>query len=93
MKAACTALAVVACISVLLTASQAPALAQQDGVVTAKASAATKAAACDLSMDRALNLCMIRGLFSIAAMSCDCTQNNVSGASTWECVGTVACQK
>ena len=97
-----TALTAVTCVLILQTTSQfasalaeetATMLAQQDGVVTAKASSTTKAVACDLSMNKALNLCMLRGLFNIGRMSCDCSQNDIPGTPTWECVGSVECQK
>jgi hypothetical protein len=99
-----TVLTTATCMLVLLTTSRfAPAfadgqetaktLAQQDDVVTAKASSTTEAVACDLSMNKALNLCMIRGLFNITRVSCDCSQKDIPGAPTWECVGTAACQK
>lgn len=68
-------------------------LAQQENVVTATVSAATKADACNSSIDKAYNLCMIQGLFNIKHVFCDCTQSDVAGPPTWECVGTAECQK
>jgi hypothetical protein len=102
MGAAFTTLRTATCLFVLLMTSQfAPALAEEtarqfaqyDGVITARVSSATKADACSSSVDKAYNLCMIRGLFNITRVTCECTQTEVPGPSTWECVGTAACQK
>ena len=98
-----TALTTATCLFLLLTIFQfAPAIAKsheterklaQADVVTATASSSNKASACDLSIDKAFNLCMLRGLFNIGHTSCDCVQSGNPRTPIWECVGTVACQK
>ena len=103
MKAAFTALTAATCTCVLLMTSEftsaiaegqetASKLAQQGDVMTARASSTTRADACDLSINKAWNLCMIRGLYNITRVSCDCAQNDAPAALAWECVGTAACQ-
>jgi len=98
-----TVLTTATCLFLLLTIFQfAPAIAKsheterklaQADVVTATASSSNKASACDLSIDKAFNLCMLRGLFNIGHTSCDCVQSGNPRTPIWECVGTVACQK
>lgn len=68
-------------------------IAQEDHVVTARASSTTKADACSSSVDKAYNLCIIQGFFNITRTDCDCTQSDVPGAPTWECVGSATCKK
>jgi hypothetical protein len=70
-----------------------PAFAQEDHVITAQASSAVRAEACNSSVDKAYNLCMIQGLFNIGRVNCECTQNESPGLPTWECVATARCKK
>jgi hypothetical protein len=102
MTVAGTALRTASCLFVLLMTSQvAPAVAaettrqfaQYDNVITARGLSSTKADACSSSVDKAYNLCLIQGFFNVTRVTCDCTQNEVPGAPTWECTGTAACQK
>jgi hypothetical protein len=67
--------------------------AQQDQVLTATATAASRSAACTSAIGRASNLCMLRSLFNIGRINCDCTQADVPGAPEWECVATATCKK
>ena len=101
MEAAFTALNTATCALVLLVSSQftlaiaqtARKLAQQEHVMTAKASSTSRADACSSATDKAYNLCMIQGFFKIGQVNCDCTQSEISGAPRSECVGTAACEK
>jgi hypothetical protein len=70
-----------------------PAFAQEDHVITAQASSSVRAEACNSSVDKAYNLCMIQGLFNISRVNCECTQNEGGGLPTWECVATAQCKK
>src|SRR5262249_15263300 len=70
-----------------------PAFAQEDHVITAQASSAVRAEACNSSVDKAYNLCMIQGLFNIGRVNCECTQTESPGLPTWECVATARCKK
>jgi hypothetical protein len=104
MGAAFAAVGAPTCMFVLLATSQPSAaiaerqeaairLAQQEQVMTATVSSATRADACTSSIDKAFNLCMIQGFFNIKRVYCDCTQSGVRGAPAWECKGTAECQK
>jgi hypothetical protein len=66
---------------------------QEDRVMTATGSSSTKADACNLSMDKALNLCIIQGFNNIKRVTCECTESGPRAAPNWECVGTAMCQK
>jgi hypothetical protein len=102
MRAAFTILTSATCMFVFLmtlefasaiaqeTATQ---LAQQGEIMTARASSNIRADAWQSAIDRAWNLCMIRGLHNITRVSSDCAQNDTPAALAWECVGTAACQK
>jgi hypothetical protein len=104
MKAAFTALTSAACMFGLLISSEfasaiaegqkaATQLAQQGEIMTARASSNIRADAWQSAIDKAWNLCMIRGLYNITRVSSDCAQNDTAAALAWECVGTAACQK
>jgi hypothetical protein len=80
-------------ILVLVIACLTPAFAQEDHVITAQASSATRADACNSSVDKAYNRCMIQGFFNITRVSCECTQTESPGLPTWECVATAICKK
>jgi hypothetical protein len=67
--------------------------AQQDQVLTATANASSRSAACTSAIGKASNLCMLRSLFNIGRINCDCTQADVPGAPVWECVATAACKR
>jgi hypothetical protein len=77
----------------LATPHFAPALAQEDHVITAQASSAIRAEACSSSVDKAFNLCTIQGFFNIGRVTCECTQSETPGLPTWECVATARCKK
>jgi hypothetical protein len=77
----------------LATSHFAPAFAQEDHVITAQASSAIRAEACNSSVDKAYNLCMIQGFFNIGRVNCECTQSETPGLPTWECVATARCKK
>lgn len=101
MEAAFNSLSTAICMLALLVTLQfTPAiaqtirkLAQQDRVITASSSGPIKADACNSSVDKAYNLCMIEGYFNISSVKCDCTQRDIPGAPIWECVGTASCKK
>jgi putative N-acetylmannosamine-6-phosphate epimerase len=48
--------------------------AQQDQVLTATATASSRSGACTSAIEKASNLCMIRSLFNIGRINCDCTK-------------------
>jgi hypothetical protein len=102
--AAFSALGTATCLCTLLMTSHAPATAQrqhtatrlaqqEDRVMTATVSSSTKVDACSSSMDKAFNLCIIRGFNNIKRVTCDCTESGPPAAPNWECVGTAMCQK
>jgi hypothetical protein len=102
--AAFGALGIACCLCTLLITLHAPATAQrqhtairlaqqEDRVMTATVSSSTKADACNLSMGKAFNLCIIRGLNNIKHVTCECTESGPPAAPNWECVGTAMCQK
>jgi hypothetical protein len=99
MEATLTALSTAICMLGLLVISQfAPAtaqtlrqLAQQDHVETATASSSTRTEACSSAVDKAFNLCILRGFANIS--NCECTQGDVPSAPAWECVGTATCKR
>jgi hypothetical protein len=80
-------------ILLLITAQFTPAFAQEDHVITAQSTSATRADACNSSVDKAYNRCMIQGFFNITRVSCECTQSEGPGLPTWECVATATCKK
>ena len=102
--AAFGALAIASCLCTLPMTLHAPAtvqrqhttirLAQQeDRVMTAKGSSSAKADACNSSMDKAFNLCILQDLNNIKRLTCECTEGGPSALPNWECVGTAMCQK
>jgi hypothetical protein len=91
--AGCVLRAATHAILLLITAHVTPAFAQEDQVITAQASSTVRAEACNSSVDKAYNLCMIRGLFNIGRVNCECTQSEGGGLPTWECVATARCKK
>jgi hypothetical protein len=101
MGATLTAISTAICMLVLLATSQfTPAiaqtvrqLAQQDHVETATASSSTRTDACSSAVDKAFNLCILRGFANISGVNCECTQGDVPGAPIWECVGTAMCKR
>jgi hypothetical protein len=80
-------------ILLLISAHFTPAFAQEDHVITAQASSSIRADACNSSVDKAYNRCMIQGFFNIARVSCECTQSESPGLPTWECIATAICKK
>ena len=91
--AGCVLRAATHAILLLITAHVTPAFAQEDHVITAQASSTVRAEACNSSVDKAYNLCMIQGLFNIGRVNCECTQSEGGGLPTWECVATARCKK
>jgi hypothetical protein len=80
-------------ILLLITAHFTPAFAQEDHIITAQSSSATRADACNSSVDKAYNRCMIQGFFNVTRVNCECTQSEGPGLPTWECVATATCKK
>jgi hypothetical protein len=101
MKATLTALSTAICMLVLLVASQfTPAiaqsvrqLAQQDHIETATASSNTRTEACSSAVDKAFNLCILRGFANISGVNCECTQGDGPATPAWECTGTATCKR
>ena len=95
MKAAVCALTAMICMFALLMTSRFAAIAQEapPDTMTGKASSNVRGDAYDSAINKAWNLCMIRGLYKITRIRCDCTQNDTPAAFAWECVGTAECQK
>jgi hypothetical protein len=95
MKAAASALTAMTCMFALLMTSNFAAIAQETATdtMTAKASSNVRGDAYDSAINKAWNLCMLRGLYNIKHIRCDCAQNDTPTASAWECVGTAQCQK
>jgi hypothetical protein len=81
--------------ALLMTSEFASAIAQETptDTMTAKASSNVRGDAYDSAINKAWNLCMIRGLYNIKRIRCDCAQNDSPAAFAWECVGTAECQK
>jgi hypothetical protein len=71
-----------------MTSEQAP----RGDTMTARAVSTERADACDSATGKAWNLCMIRGLYNITGVNCDCARADTP-ASRWECVATAVCQK
>jgi hypothetical protein len=82
MEATLTALSTAICMLGLLVISQfAPAtaqtlrqLSQQDHVEAATASSSTRTDACSFAVDKAFNLCILRGFANVSGVNCECTQ-------------------
>jgi hypothetical protein len=64
-------------------------LAQEGQTTTAKASANNRGDACAQSIDKVINLCMMRGLNNIGPVKCDCVQDGPK----WTCTGVASCVK
>jgi hypothetical protein len=64
-------------------------LAQMGQATTATASANDRGDACHQSIEKVIDLCMIRGLNNIGRVNCDCVQDG----RKWTCTGTAACTK
>ena len=80
----------IAAMTVLLQSTSGTTLLAQEGqVTTARASANDRGNACQTSIEKVINLCMIRGLNNIGRVNCDCVQDG----RTWTCTGTAACTK
>ena len=101
MEANFTAPSTAICLLVLLVTSQStPAiaqtagqLAQQDHVETATSSSSSRTDACSSAVDKAFNLCILRGFANVSGVNCECTQGDVPAAPAWECVGTATCKR
>ena len=99
-----SALGIASCLCTLLMTLEAPLTAQrqhtatrlaqqEDRAMTATATSSTKADACNSSMDKAFNLCILQGLNDIKRLTCECTESGPSVVPNWECVRTAMCQK
>jgi hypothetical protein len=66
--------------------------AQRSETMTARAVSGERADACDSATGKVWNLCIIRGLYNIISVNCDCARADTPGAR-WECVATALCQK
>jgi hypothetical protein len=64
-------------------------LAQEGQATTATASAGDRGDACQQSIEKVINLCMIRGLNTIGRVNCECMQDG----RKWTCTGTAGCTK
>jgi hypothetical protein len=64
-------------------------LAQEGQTTTATASANNRGDACAQSIEKVINLCMMRGLNNIGPVKCDCVQNGPK----WTCTGVASCVK
>src|SRR5262245_36012645 len=101
MEATLTTPSTAICLLVLLVTSQStPAiaqtvrqLAQQDHVETATSSSSSRTEACSSAVDKAFNLCILRGFANVSGVNCECTQADVPAAPAWECVGTATCKR
>src|SRR5262245_60257980 len=67
--------------------------AQEEHVVTAQTSVSSMADACNSSVGKAYNLCIIQGWFNLTRVTCECTHSEAPGPPTWECVATAICKK
>ena len=63
--------------------------AQEGQATTATASANDRGDACQQSIAKVIDLCMIRGLNNIGRVNCDCVEDG----RKWTCTGTAACKK
>src|ERR1700738_2074767 len=64
-------------------------LAQEGQATTATASANDRGEACVQSIEKVINLCMMRGLNNIGRVNCDCVQDG----RKWTCTGAATCAK
>src|ERR1700730_2946620 len=64
-------------------------LAQEGQATTAIASANDRGAACTQSIEKVINLCVMRGLNNIGRVHCDCVQDGPK----WTCTGAATCAK
>jgi hypothetical protein len=64
-------------------------LAQEGQATTTTASANDRGDACAQSIEKVINLCMMRGLNNIGRVNCDCVQDG----RKWTCTGAANCAK
>ena len=64
-------------------------LAQEGQATTAIASANDRGDACTQSIEKVINLCIMRGLNNIGRVHCDCVQDGPK----WTCTGVASCVK
>ena len=64
-------------------------LAQEGQATTITASANDRGDACAQSIEKVINLCMMRGLNNIGRVNCDCVQDG----RKWTCTGAANCAK
>jgi len=64
-------------------------LAQEGQATTTTASANDRGDACAQSIEKVINLCMMRGLNNIGRVNCDCVQDG----RKWTCTGAASCAK
>jgi hypothetical protein len=80
----------VCAVTVLLQCTSAnTVLAQEAQATTATTSGSDRGSGCALSIEKVINLCMIRGLNNIGRVNCECVEDG----RTWTCTGTAACTK
>ena len=82
-------LAAIAAVTLLLCTAGNVVLAQEGQATTATASANNRGDACAQSIEKVINLCMMRGLNNIGPVKCDCVQDG----SKWTCTGVASCVK
>jgi hypothetical protein len=80
----------ISAVTLLLQCSSGNAVLAQEGqATTATASANDRGDACVQSIEKVINLCMMRGLNNIGRVNCDCVQDG----RKWTCTGTATCKK
>jgi hypothetical protein len=80
----------ISAVTLLLQCSSGNAVLAQEGqATTATASASDRGDACVQSIEKVINLCMMRGLNNIGRVNCDCVQDG----RKWTCTGAATCSK
>ena len=80
----------ISAVTLLLQCSSGNAVLAQEGqATTATASANDRGDACAQSIEKVINLCMMRGLNNIGRVNCDCVQDG----RKWTCTGAATCAK
>ena len=80
----------ISAVTLLLQCTSGNAVLAQEGQATAAtASANDRGDACAQSIEKVINLCMIRGLNNIGRVNCNCVQDGPK----WTCTGAATCAK
>jgi len=79
----------ISAVTLLLCTAGDAVLAQEGQATTATASANNRGDACAQSIEKVINLCMMRGLNNIGPVKCDCVQDGTK----WTCTGVASCVK